>query len=694
MVASEFAESGFTARINRHLILSTVMAVLLASVVSAGYALLEFNIALRPALEKKAGAVAETIRGDLLLAAGANIPFDRIVGMEKYLSEAVEEYPEIVYIAVTDDLAMEIYLGGDEWARAEIVQGGNSAGDRPDFSFLLDSLTGRTAGISEITVPVADGGITYGAIAVGLDGQFINSQLVDVFFDILIVLIAVLLVSVEIVIVLILIYVARPIAKLEEVVSRQAGGDFATGAWAYTRDEAGKFVAYLNDSAASLHRKYKELASLGRGESGPAGKRVAEIGDRFNLRMILGGDEGKGSLIDARIPLFVFSFAEELQKSFMPLYVNELYEPIPYLSREMVIGLPIAIFMLVIALVTPFAGGWADKYGGKRMFLIGLIPAIAGYVGAGMAQSIEALLAWRSMTAFGYAIIVIACQGYIAAIVDSENRAKGMAIFVGVLMSATMTGTAIGGILADRIGYRPVFFVAAGFAVVAGLLAYAMLMGGVRDTAAKKSDAGPGNMLRLFRNWRFVSLVLACAIPAKIILTGFLYYYVPLYLASLEATPAAIGRVMMVYALVIIPLSPIASRYADRMNSPVGMVVFGTILSGAVLIALHGQDSTWAVLLAVATMGVAHSLIKAPLIAAVLEAAEEVPGVGRTASLGVLRTVERAGSFIGPLLVALLLSRFGFADAMSAVGIMVVAAGLFLGVYLKFAAPLTGRERI
>lgn len=693
-MASEFTEGGFTARINRNLILSTLMVVVLASIVSAGYALLEFNIALRPALEKKAGAVADTIRDDLLLAAQANIPFDRISGMEKYLSEAVEEYPEIVYIAVTDNRARAIYFGGDDWARVKVAQGAIGGDDPSRFSFLLDILTGRSGSISEISVPLADGGTSYGSIVVGLDGQFINSQLVDVFFDILIVLIAVLLVSAEIVIVLILIYVARPIAKLEEIVGRQAKGDFATGAWAYTRDEAGKFVAYLNDSAASLHGKYKELASLGRGEDGVAGKRVAEIGDRFNLRTTLGGDVGRGSLIDARIPLFVFSFAEELQKSFMPLYVNELYEPIPFLSREMAVGLPIAIFMLVIAVVTPFAGGWADRHGGRRMFLMGLAPAIAGYIGTGMAQSIEALLLWRSMTAIGYAIIVIACQGYIAAIVNAENRAKGMAVFVGVLMSATMAGTAIGGILADRIGYRPVFFVAAGFAIVAGVLAYAMLKGDVRDAAIKKTSSGLQCMRLLFRNGRFVSLVLAGAIPAKIILTGFLYFYVPLYLASLDATPAAIGRVMMVYALVIIPFSPIAARYADRMSSPIGMIVFGTILSGVVLVALHGQDSTWAVLLAVATMGVAHSLIKAPVIAAVLEAAEAVEGVGRTASLGVLRTVERVGSFIGPLLVALLLSRFGFADALTAVGIMVVVAGLFLGVYLKFAAPLTGRERI
>lgn len=392
--------------------------------------------------------------------------------------------------------------------------------------------------------------------------------------------------------------------------------------------------------------------------------------------------------MDARIPLFVFAFAEELQKSFMPLFVAEFYEPNPWFSKDIVMGLPISVFMFVIAAATPFAGSWVDRWGNKRLFFWGLIPALAGYLGCAFASDVYDIIFWRGVTALGYAIITISCQGYIAAIVSSDNRAKGMAIFVGVLMTATMCGTALGGIIADRIGYQPVFLLSAILAAFAGVLAWMMLSSDVDRTSkkdTKKAGAG-GGALALFRNPQFAFIVLFCAIPAKIILTGFLYYMVPLYLVSLDASQSEIGRIMMVYSLVIIPLSPLASRFADYSGQMKQLVVLGTILSGVILISLYGEDSIGRMLLAVALMGVAHSILKAPLIAAAMEAAEATPEVGRTTALGLLRTSERIGSVLGPVMVASLLVVYSFAEAMAIVGTGIVITGIVMGAYMHLSA--------
>ena len=705
---SELVQGGFTSRINKRLFLLTLLTVVLACLASAGLALTKFNQALWPALDKKAVAVAQTIRDDLTLAIGAQIPFDAIPGMDAYLEEVVADYPEIVYIQVADSAGGSVYRSGR--AREATAEGPQSSGRDAGFLSFLPALlpaglVSRAVGIREVSSLITFRGDVYGRVTIGLDGQFINAQLTDVFFDIAIILVAVLLVSLEIIIVLILFNVARPIERMEQVVGRQSNGDFAAVPIVATRDEVGRLLAYLNDGASRLRGKYSALFSQyaragrapqpaggspaadargGQGDASGLGARIAEIGRKFNLRSDTYQEENKGNLIDARIPLFVFSFAEELQKSFMPLYVDQLYQPIPFLPQDLVIGLPISVYMLVILLVTPFAGGWADRFGAQRMFLVGLVPAVAGFIGCGLATSIHELILWRGTTAFGYAMITIACQGYIASIVTAENRATGMAIFVGVLMSATMCGTAIGGILADRIGYRPVFFVAAALALLAGALAYAMLNADVRSGKATGAKRGIGNFAALLKNFRFMVLVLAAAIPAKIVLTGFLFFLVPLYLASLEASPAEIGRIMMVYSLLIIPLSPLAARFADRVNNAFGLVTLGTLLSGLALVLLHREGSIWAVLMAVASVGIAHALLKAPLIAAVMEAGEEIKDVGRTTLLGILRSSERIGSVIGPLLVGLFLTFFGFEAAMALLGAIVLLSGLVLGGYAAF----------
>ncbi|WP_315981928.1 hypothetical protein [Aliamphritea spongicola] len=80
-------------------------------------------------------------------------------------------------------------------------------------------------------------------------------------------------------------------------------------------------------------------------------EKLRQLAKRFSLQKVF--TESRGSIIDARIPLFVFSFAEELQKSFMPLFVAEYYQPNSWISRDIMIGLPISVFMGVIAIITP-----------------------------------------------------------------------------------------------------------------------------------------------------------------------------------------------------------------------------------------------------------------------------------------------------------------------------------------------------
>jgi len=704
---------GLTGFINRRLFLTTLLSTLLAAIISAVYTLTEFNIALKPRLLQKAEAVAEVVREDIELAVRVGVPFDAIRGMDLYLEETAAKYPELVYVLVTDRDGELLYRGGaadgvqvpvDSIAAAELnadraLQAGFVSrlvdGGR-DLLRLLPLRHGAEFQAENLQLPLEVGGRDYGAVLVGLDTGYIRSQLTDVFFDIAIVLVAVLLVSFEVVMVLVMFYVSGPLQRSENILERQASGDFSVNDHLSGKGSIGTFINQLNRDSQQLQESFRSTLDRATGGRGAAisnpdeipqgdgiGSRLRRLADQFNLLKVL--REKQGSITDARIPLFVFAFAEELQKSFMPLFVAEYYEPNPWFDKDIMVGLPISVFMFVIAAVTPFAGRWVDRWGNRRLFFCGLVPALAGYLGCAVASSVYEIIFWRGVTALGYAIITISCQGYIAAIVTAENRAKGMAVFVGVLMTATMCGTALGGIIADRIGYQPVFLLSAVLASFAGVLAWLMLSEQV-DENRSKGGGGKGSVWALARNLRFVCIVLFCAIPAKIILTGFLYYMVPLYLVSLDATQSEIGRIMMVYSLIIIPLGPVASRIADRTGQMVELVVLGTVLSGIILISLYGEASVMSMLLAVAMMGAAHSILKAPLIAAAMEAAEATPEVGRTAALGVLRTSERIGSVLGPVLVASLLVVYDYGEAMAIVGTGIILTGVVMGVYLKRSA--------
>lgn len=678
VTASVSLISGFS----RRLFLSTSLAMIIAAIISLIVTVVYFNAGLRPYLVDKARAVAESVQQDVQYAISVGIPFKEIRGLEQHIITLVEEHPEVSEMRV---VSVSEQLELSETGVSEVVIDTNAEteeglGYRVITSISeIGSILFRTGNASEvISVDIVENNTVVANIESVVDETYMNGKMTSVFFDTLVILIAVSLVALEVVVVLSASQLAEPFRVVECALNRRASGDLRQYEGGLGRGRLTSFVKTLNVYNATL----KDRVNIAIESVADAGRKAKlnTLAERTSL--FITDKRQQASIMDARIPLFVFCFAEELQKSFLPLFVAEFYSDSDLFSRDIMMGLPISAFMFVIAVFTPFAGKLVDKFGNRPLFLAGLLPAIAGYLFCYMAQSGNDILIGRSMTAVGYAVITISCQSYIAAVVVAENRARGMAVFVGVLMTATMCGTAIGAILADWLGYKPVFLIATGFAVMAGILGYSMLSTDLPEPEQKKNPVGVSKspIATLLRNSQFVLIVLFCAIPAKVILTGFLYLFVPIYLASLDATQSEIGRVMMLYSLIIIPISPLASGFADRLGKNLWMVIGATIASGIVLLGLYQSASVAMVLTVVVALGIVHSFLKAPLIVAAMEAAEKSPDITRTGALSLLRTSERIGSVIGPVVVAAMLVVLDFGEVAAILGITVAVLGIIMAI--------------
>ncbi len=682
---SKSAAIRFTQDFSRRLFLSTSIAMALAAFLSLMVTVAEFNAGMRPFLEDKARAVAITVQRDIEYALQIGIPFDEIRGLYKHVNELVVAHPEIksmrvISLADTQERAIgEASLSNalkptDNALVSNIIE---------EIRSVTSTIFGQSTSTDVVTVTVSHEGATLARIEATIDGAYLNGKMTSVFFDTLVILIAVALVALEVVVVVSASQLTGPFRLVETALYKRVAGDLRQYQIGRGSRLKTAFIQRLNAQNAHLRDRLTE--SIRNLKQGAKRKALEAFGKQRHLYVT---DAQTGaSIMDARIPLFVFSFAEELQKSFLPLFVAEFHTKYDLFERDIMMGLPISTFMFVIAVFTPFAGRLVDKFGNKTLFISGLIPAIAGYLTCYFAGSANDILIGRSMTAVGYAVITISSQSYIAAVVPPENRARGMAIFVGVLMAGTMCGTAIGAILADWLGYKPVFLIATFFSLLAGLLGWSMLNTELPVSEATKSAKAVSRspVAILARNSQFVLIVLFCAIPAKVILTGVLYLFVPIYLASLDASQSEIGRIMMVYSLIIIPISPLASGLADRLGKNLLMVIGATVMSGIVLLGLYQSASVAAVLAVVAALGVVHACLKAPLIVAAMEAAEQSPDITRTGALSLLRTSERIGSVIGPVVVAALLVVLDYGQVAAIIGVCVAALGFVMALLsLKF----------
>jgi EmrB/QacA subfamily drug resistance transporter len=115
-------------------------------------------------------------------------------------------------------------------------------------------------------------------------------------------------------------------------------------------------------------------------------------------------------------------------------------------------------FVVIAALLVP-AGGLADRFGHKRIFLLG----VAGFTGASLlcalAPSLEMLIAFRVVQGIGAAMIAPTSLALVLDAFPSERRAAGVGLWGAAAAAAAAIGPTLGGALVELSDWRLVFLV-------------------------------------------------------------------------------------------------------------------------------------------------------------------------------------------------------------------------------------------
>jgi predicted MFS family arabinose efflux permease len=309
------------------------------------------------------------------------------------------------------------------------------------------------------------------------------------------------------------------------------------------------------------------------------------------------------------------------------------------------------------------------------VFAAGVGLSLVGFAWTALAGDYWQLLPARALCAWGYATGTMACQRQLILLSGPGERARGLALFVGAVGIAAICGSSLGGLLAGQVGFRPVFALSALLALLA-LAVFRLAGGNASPSGPKLGESGPQLSLvelgRLLRDRRFALLMVGGAIPAKLALAGFLFYLTPLALHQQDYGPAAIGRAVMLYFVLVAAINPIASRLSDRYGWRLSLTVAGGAIIGVGGLAglLGGEAAVW---IGIASLGVGTGIATAPMQAL---ATEVGAAAGATSVAVVLRTIERLGSVIGPLWAGIWFAAAGWAGAMTAIGAAVLAGTL------------------
>ncbi len=664
-----------------------VAVVALALLATAALSHRAFERALAPEMATKVATVGATIRSLMLKSDENRIDFAEMYGIEQVFDEVRETIPEITSFAVTDTKGTIVRQhlkpprGAEEYFNQPQVL---AALETPE----LVPPSVRVGDQYMVSLPIVTSHGALGLLHLGVDANFVDSIVLEMLFDVVVILVVALFFTLELLHFIAGAKLESDLKALGDAFERGAQGRFATPARPVCGHAFGSLLAVMAGVLARVNAAYAQLAHDVRDErKRPAHERhgaleavqagVQSLGRRFTFGAEIAerrGDESQ--LARIRAPLFIFILAEELTRPFLPGYVNQLLVPIPGLSAQFVVGLPIALFMLIVALAQPWLGVFCERHGTRHTMFTGAAVAAVGFLASAMASSVLDLLLWRSLCAFGYAMVFVASQAYVLEHASASKRAKSFSLFVGAIMVASICGPSIGGILADNIGERSTLVVAALLAL-GSLAAIRQLPDPVHVAVASTKIPRLAEIATLLANARFMLVTGLAAMPAKILLTGVCFYLVPLYILSIDGTQAMAGRILMTYAVLMVVAAPITAALAHTRERMEWLVGGGLVVSGlGGLMLLAGGQVAW-VFAAVALVGLGQSMSISAQSALVGEHCEaEIRRIGEGTVYGVYRLLERLGNAIGPMLAAGLVLAIGYRHAFVAIGAGVLLCGL------------------
>jgi EmrB/QacA subfamily drug resistance transporter len=387
-------------------------------------------------------------------------------------------------------------------------------------------------------------------------------------------------------------------------------------------------------------------------------------------------------------------------------------------------------YFLSLASLILLGGSLGDRFGRRRIFVIGTIWFAAASLLCGIAPTAEVLIAARVLQGIGGALLTPGSLAMIQGAFASEDRGRAIGAWSGLGGIAAAIGPLVGGLLVDHASWRWIFLInlplaaltvwlaqrwvpetrdprAHGSFDVAGaalasvalaaltfaltdwhspLMPYALglaVLGGVAFYVTERRESEPMVPLGLFADRTFsaanaMTLVVYAAL-------GAILFFLVLQLQTVGGyTALEAGLATLPVTAVMLVLAARGGELGQRIGPRIPMSVGPAVMAaGTIWLMVVDADVTWwrDVLPGLTVFGLGLALMVAPLTATVLAAA---PDDNAGIASGINNAVARAGSLlaVAALPVAVGLGGDDYADpavfdsAYDAA--MLVCAGLLL----------------
>lgn len=630
----------------------------------------------------KSRAAGHTVVSVITKGLKAGIPLTEIKGGSAYLDQKTQLTQELEYIVITDINGNFIAKSADahnnlRGSLKRFVLSSNAEKETPNpfsiFSYY------------NVPLKINHDNNTIGYVHVGLSEKTLEHNLKDVFYNIAVILICAIIIGYELLRFIFKNSVQLPLGDLlrgfKNLVNRNFRSRETPREGEYISEahkRLNNIIDKIDDSISVLVQKIKGISK---------NNIFKELIDD-DCKRLLGKytfSFGKKEIIDVqqsvesiRLIAFLMVLAEAILMTMLPSYATQFYEASWSVSKQIVGSLPIVVFTLFATISILVAPKISSRYGFRKTLVFGFSIYALGHFIAFLSGSLFGLLITRVITAFGYGITFVTCQNYVAAYAHAKDRVQSYAIFVVASGSGFLCGTPIGGILVDNIGYNFTFL----FAFFASLLALHFTRTNIFDSKQEISKTAtvktPWSALLAER--QLAAAIFLSGFPTRLLFTALIGYFYPLYLIHLGNTQSAIGRIMMLFGLLMFLISPIAARVVSRFKLPnYAALACSTVIALTLLIGWIAK-STNGVIFGVCVYTIA-SVIHISAMMSIIEKTSEDSKLSKTTVLGFYFVIERIAMIFGPALFGFFLAKTNFSTTLLVIGLLVLICN---GLYALF----------
>lgn len=313
------------------------------------------------------------------------------------------------------------------------------------------------------------------------------------------------------------------------------------------------------------------------------------------------------------------------------------------------LGTLIATFALAQFLFSPLSGQLSDKYGRKKLIIVGLVIFGLSQLVFGLAPNLWILYVARFFSGLGAAFLIPPMMAFVADITTYEERGKGMGLLGASMSLGFMVGPGFGGFLAE-VSLQFPFYIATIVALAAAGISFIAL-----PNVAPTIEVAPAKRENLLQQMKrstytpyFVMLLvmfifafgLANFQSTIALYVDKKYQFTPKEIAVLITVGGFVGVIVQTFVI-----DKLFKRFGEMK-----VILVNLLISAAAMIGVLFVSTFWTILIVSAVFFTAASLLRPAINTLISKLAGDEQGF----AAGMNNAYMSLGNMIGPALAGIL----------------------------------------